>query len=106
MATAKEIKEKIYFEEVYRVLEGAKMKVNMLREELGKTYGKDSRMLLEHDRHLLEIAEYIDWKIQVLEKGTSFDWRATKGTDVEGDVSVLPPQNIAEQNISGGYLGG
>src|SRR3990172_11978758 len=94
MATAKEIKEKTYFEEVYKVLEGIKMRLYVLREELAKTYGKDSRILLDHDRHLLEMAEYIDWKIQVLEKGTSFDWKTAKGNkeSVESDVSVMAPE--------------
>jgi len=46
MATAREMKEKIYFEEVYKVLEGLKMKIYVLREELAKTYGQDSRELL------------------------------------------------------------
>ncbi len=108
MATAKEIKEKIYFEEVYNVLEGFKMRLYLLREELAKTCGKDSRMFLDHDRHLLEMAEYIDWKIQVLEKGTSFDWKTAKGNreKVESDVSVLPPEAATGSDISGGYVGG
>jgi len=108
MATTREIKEKAYFEEVYQVLEGMKMRLVVLREDLAKTYSKDSRMLLSHDRHLLEMAEYIDWKLQVLEKGTSFDWKAAKGSksDIESDVSVRPPENIKGPDFSGGYLGG
>jgi hypothetical protein len=108
MATAKEIKEKVYFEEVYNVLDGFKMKLYVLREELARTYGEDSRMFLDHDRHLLEMAEYIDWKIQVLEKGTSFDWKTTRGNRerIESDVSVLPPEAAAEPEISSGYFGG
>ncbi len=108
MATAKELKETGYFEEVYKVLEGIKMKLYVLREELAKTYGKDSPILLVHDRHLLEMAEYIDWKLQVLEKGTSFDWKTAKGnrTEVESDVSVQPPENKTGPDFSGGYIGG
>jgi hypothetical protein len=108
MATAKEIKENVYFEEVYNVLEGFKMKLALLREDLARTYGEESRIFLDHDRHLLEMAEYIDWKIQVLEKGTSFDWKTAKGNKVkvESDVSVLPPGPTGESDVSGGYLGG
>ena len=108
MATAIELKEKVYFDEVYTVLEGIKMKLYVLREELAKTYGVDSRMFQEHDRHLIDMAEYIDWKLNVLEKGTSFDWKTAKGnkTDVESDVSVQPPENITGPDFSGGYLGG
>jgi hypothetical protein len=108
MGTAIELKEKVYFDEVYTVLEGIKMKLYILREELAKTYGVDSRMFREHDRHLVEMAEYIDWKRNVLEKGTAFDWKTARGsrTDVESDVSVMPPENIIGPDFSGGYLGG
>jgi hypothetical protein len=108
MATAREIKEKAYFEEVYNVLDGFKMRLYLLREELAKTYGNDSRVFLGHDRHLLEMAEYIDWKIQVLEKGTSFDWKTARGNKerVESDVSVLAPVTAPGTEFSGGYLGG
>ena len=108
MATAKEIKEQVYFEEVYNVLDGFKMKLYLLREELAKTYGKDSTVFLAHDRHLIDMAEYIDWKIQVLEKGTSFDWNTVKGNreKIESDVSVLPPETAIGPEMSGGYLGG
>jgi hypothetical protein len=108
MATAREIKEKVYFEEVYNELESFKMKLNLLREELARTYGKESRIYLEHERHLLEMADYVDWKIQVLEKGTSFDWKSAGGNrdKIESDVSVLPPEITTVPIISGGDFGG
>ena len=51
------------------------------------------------------MAEYIDWKLQVLEKGTSFDWKTAKGSrqDIQTDVSVRTPEG---PEISVGYLGG
>ncbi len=108
MVTANEVKEKAYFEDVYEALEGIKKKIYLLREELSRTYGKDSPMLLAHDRHLVELVEYVDWKLHVLEKGTSFDWKTAKGSrkDIQSDVSVQMPDNITEPDISGGYIGG
>jgi hypothetical protein len=108
MATANELKEKAYFENVYKELESIKMRLYLLREELARTYGKDSPMLLAHDRHLVEMAEYIDWKLQILEKGTSFDWKAAKGNrqDIQSDVSVRVSEDVGEPEISGGYMGG
>jgi hypothetical protein len=50
------------------------------------------------------MAEYIEWKLQVLEKGTPFDWK-TAGRSVESDVSVRSPENKGP-DFSGGYLGG
>jgi len=108
MATSNEIKEETYFEDVFRELEGIKMRLYALREELTRTYGLDSPMLLAHDRHLVEMAEYIDWKLQILEKGTSFDWKTAKGgrLNIQSDVSVQAPESIAGPEFSGGYLGG
>ena len=108
MATANELKEKAYFEDVYRELEDIKTRISQLRGELFSTYGKENPMLLAHDRHLVEMVEYIDWKLQVLEKGTSFDWKSAKGSrkDIESDVSVQAPGDMTEPDFSGGYLGG
>ena len=104
MATAKEIKEKAYLEDVYKELEGIKMKLSGLREDLARTYGKDSAIFMAHDRHLLEMFEYIDWKLQVLEKGTGFDWKGEKNA-FESDVSVGQTDTRGPE-FSGGYVGG
>lgn len=108
MATANEIKEKEYFEDIFKELEGIKMKLYMLREELARTYGKDSPMLVAHDRHLVELAEYVDWKLQILEKGTAFDWKNAAGSrkDIRSEVSVRAPEDFSGPQISSGYLGG
>jgi hypothetical protein len=105
MATAKTINEKGYLKEVYSELEGIKKRINALREDLAATYGREGKLFMEHDRHLLDMAEYIDWKLQVLEKGTPFDWKAA-GEDVESTVSVRAPENVEGPDFSGGYIGG
>ena len=108
MGPAMEMKEKTYFEDVERELEGIKRRIYLLREELAGTYGKDSPMLVTQDRHLIELAEYVDWKLQVLEKGSAFDWKTSRGDrkDIESDVSVQAPVGGSGPDISGGYLGG
>jgi len=108
MGTAMEIKEKTYFEDVDRELEGIKRRIYLLREELARTYGEDNPMLMAHDRHLVELAEYVDWKLQVLEKGTSFDWKTSRGSrnDIQSDVSVRVTESSTGPDFSGGYLGG
>ena len=108
MATAMELKEKAYFEDVDRELESIKRRIYLLREELARTYGKDNPILTAQDRHLVELAEYVDWKLQVLEKGTSFDWSTTRGggKDIQSEVSVRIPEKAAGPDFSGGYLGG
>jgi hypothetical protein len=105
MATAREIKEKAYFDEVYKTLEDLKMRLYLLREDLAQTYGKESRIFMNHDRHLLEMADYIEWKLQVLEKGTAFDWKTAKGP-IESEVSVRQTEVTTGPDFSGGYVGG
>jgi hypothetical protein len=106
MATAKVLNEKGYLLEVYRELEGIKERINGLREDLAKTYGREGPVFMTHDRHLLEMAEYIDWKLQILEKGTGFDWKAAGEKDVENTVSVRSPEIGTGPDFSGGYVGG
>jgi len=108
MATANEMKEKAYFEYVYKELESIKMRLYLLREELARTYGKDTPMLAAQDRHLIELVEYVDWKLQILEKGTAFDWMTAgkNRQDIQSEVSVQPDQDFTGPQISGGYLGG
>lgn len=105
MTARKAITETEYLKEVFTELEAVKGRVLALRRDLAEvTVGKGT-IFAAHDRHLLELAEYIDWKLQVLEKGTPFDWKAA-GTIVESDVSVRAPEKTAGPDFSGGYLGG
>lgn len=105
MATARVINEREYLREVYEELEAIKLKVMALRSDLATITGREGRLFHEHDRHLFELAEYLDWKLQVLEKGTPFDWKAA-GTVVDTEVSVRPPEATAGPDFSGGYIGG
>jgi hypothetical protein len=105
MTAVKAITEKEYLKKVFSELEEVKGRVLALRGDLGLVTGSGETMFAAHDRHLLELAEYIDWKLQVLEKGTGFDWKAA-GTIVESDVSVRAPEKSSGPDFSGGYLGG
>ncbi len=106
MATANVPNEKGYLLEVYRELGEIKERINRLRKDLATTYGHEGNVFMAHDRHLLEMAEYIDWKLQILEKGTGFDWKAAGEKDVESIVSVRSPEIGTGPDFSGGYVGG
>ncbi|HUI45056.1 MAG TPA: hypothetical protein VL122_03555 [Nitrospirota bacterium] len=106
MATANVLNEKGYLLEVYRELEDIKERINRLRKDLAATYGREGTVFMTHERHLLEIADYIDWKLQILEKGTGFDWKAAGEKDVESIVSVRSPELGTGPDFSGGYVGG
>lgn len=105
MATAKKMVEKDYLKEVYTELEGIKKKIETLRDDLAAVSGCTGKLFTEHDRHLLDLVEYVDWKLQVLEKGTSFDWKAA-GEKMESDVSVGSTEKGDRPDIGGGYFGG
>ena len=103
MATVKVINEKEYLLEIYRELHGVIERIDALRKDLATTYGGEGKVFMAHDRHLLEMADYIGWKLMVLEKGTGFDWKDEK--DIERDVSVRPFDTTGP-DFSGGYVGG
>lgn len=105
MTAVKVISEKEYLKEVFTELEAVKGRILALRKDLALITAGGQGIYSAHDRHLLELAEYIDWKLQVLEKGTAFDWKAA-GTIVESDVSVRAPEKTTGPDFSGGYLGG
>ncbi len=105
MATAKVINEKEYLLEIYRELHGVLERIDALRKDLAATYNREGKVFMTHDRHLLEMADYIGWKLMVLEKDTGFDWKATGEKDIESDVSVQPFETSGP-DFSGGYVGG
>lgn len=105
MTAVKAITEKEYLKELFSELESVKGRVLALRKDVAQVTAGKGTIFAAHDRHLLELAEYIDWKLQVLEKGTGFDWKAA-GTIVESDVSVRAPEKSSGPDFSGGYLGG
>ena len=105
MSAVKAITEQEYLKEVFSELEAVKVRIIKLRKDLNEVTGGKGTIFAAHDRHLMEVAEYIDWKLQVLEKGTGFDWKAA-GMTVESEVSVRAPEKPSGPDFSGGYLGG
>ena len=105
MGTVKDIKKSAYCDEVLGDLAFMIQGVHELREMLGKTYGKDTELFRVHDRHLVELADYMDWKLQILTTSCPFEWKGL-GDDVESVVSVGPSETAGGREISGGYLGG
>ena len=105
MGIVKDIKKNAYCDEVLGELAYMIQGVNELREMLGTTYGKDTELFRVHDRHLVELADYMDWKLQILTTACPFEWKGL-GDDVQSVVSVRPPEMAAGRDISSGYLGG
>lgn len=105
MATAKKINVESYCDGMYTKLEGVKDHIVAMRKDVAKTFGKESELFRSHDRHLLDIAEYVDWKLQILVKACPFEWHgADKG--IEPRASVKSPEKQKGPEFSGGYIGG
>jgi hypothetical protein len=106
MGTVKDIniKKNAYCDEVLSDLAYMIQNVNDLRDMLGATYEPGSKLFQEHDRHLVDLAEYLDWKLQILTTSCPFEWKGL-GEGVENTVSVREPV-LEAKDYSGGYLGG
>lgn len=104
MATVKNTGKNEYCDEVLSELAYMIQNIHDLRAHAEDRLGKGSELARAHVRHLTEVAEYLDWKLQILTSACPFDW---KGLDegVERIVSVRQP-DTSGPDFSGGYVGG
>ena len=105
MATVKDIKKDEYCDEVLSELAYMIQNIKDLREEGAVAYGRESEVFRSHDRHLRDLEEYLDWKLQILTTACPFEWKGL-GDGVEHEVSVRQPDPTVREGVSGGYLGG
>ncbi len=105
MATARENEKKTYCDELLGELAYMIQNIKDLRAQGALAYGKDSAVYREHDRHLEDLEEYIDWKLQILTTACPFEWNGL-GETVESVVSVEQPESAVAAGVSGGYMGG
>lgn len=104
MATIKDNLKSGYCDDVLSELAYMIQTVNELKVHAANTYGAGSEVARVHERHLNEIAEYLDWKLEILTKACPFEWKALDDS-VQSIVSVNQPGQ-PESDFSGGYLGG
>jgi hypothetical protein len=105
MASIKNTKITGYCDDLNKELTGMKIGIDALREDLKKAFGPETEVFRSHEQHLIELANMIEWKLQILMKVCPFDW---KGRDrgLESNVSVSSPEKGPAPEISVGYLGG
>lgn len=104
MATAKDTKKKEYCDEVLGEISFMIQNIHDLRGHAERTLGPGSELARNHERHLAEIAEYLDWKLQILTSACPFEWQGL-GDTVQDVVSVRQPDTTGP-DFSGGYVGG
>lgn len=67
---------------------------------------KGGGMFCSHVKHLNELINNIDWKMEIFSKECPVDWN-TLGKDSEASVSVPTSGSLKEKDFpSGGYAGG
>ena len=96
---------KAFCDDVYTELAGMRMKLLAMRDELELTYGGESEPFKTYQRHVIELADQIEWKLQILSHACPFDWKGSR-EQVESIVSVEQPLSAGSPELSGGYVGG
>lgn len=105
MASLMNVKEsKGFCDEVYTTLADIKEKILELKDRsVAKSPGKDIEggMFV---RHLSELADQIDWKLQILSHSCSVDWKGA--ADYEETAQVDTIEKFGDVEFSPGYVGG
>jgi len=100
-----EFEVRAFCNDVYTELAGMRMKILMMSSDLVATYGEESRPLNTFKRHLNELADQIEWKLQILSHACPYDWKGS-AENIETVVSVKQTDTAEGPDFSGGYLGG
>lgn len=104
MATVLDVKgSKAFCDAVYGELSGMKKKIMELRERSAQE-GREKEIIGMFERHLGELADEIDWKIQILAHSCPYEWEGS--SDFENDVQVDSNEKSADAEFSPGYVGG
>lgn len=91
-----------YCDSLYEGLSDIKNRLSGFVREIELMEGKDKAVLSSHVRHLNELIETINWKLEIFSKSCPIDW-SKFGYESETGVSVP----ISERDIPAGeYAGG
>ncbi len=96
----------VYCDDVFTELSGLKDKVTAMRDRLAAAHPAEGDIYRMFDRHIGEIANLIDWKLQILAHTCSYDWKGSSEEEFEENTVSVGPVDAASTNMAGGYLGG
>jgi hypothetical protein len=103
MASAGNIEFRNYCDSVYDELTDMKERLYDLVSCIEYMPENEKKVLHPHIRHLKDIANTIDWKLEIITKVCPADWsKYSKETD---SPSVKVPEKSGE-DFAGGYVGG
>ncbi len=103
MASVMNVKEsKGFCDEVFTELSSMKRKIVELRDRSAAGGVREDIGGGKFGRQLAELADQIDWKLQILSHSCSYDWRGS--ADYEG--AQVEAGKAKDAEFSPGYLGG
>jgi hypothetical protein len=101
--TAQKIEKHNFCDSLSREVINIKVKLGELVTKLEETHDKNLEPYL---RHLHEMINFIDWKIEIFSKVCPVDWK-TLDINVQSTVSVPPIETSKEEDLpAGGFVGG
>ncbi len=105
MASVLNVKEsKAFCDEVYtKLADMKKMIIELKDRSVAKSPGKDIEGGM-FGRHLSELADQTDWKLQILSHSCPVDWKGS--ADYPETAQVNTTRKSGDIEISPGYLGG
>jgi len=107
MKRKKSINIRNYCDVLDKELSGMRSRIEEIAEDVRGLEGEKSEILRSHTEHLHDIANTIEWKLDIMLKACPFDWhhhykRFESVTSVKG----LEDIGEVEKSVSGGYVGG
>ncbi len=103
MASVLNVKEsKGFCDEVFTELSAMKRKLVELKERSSAGGMQEGIEGGKFGRQLAELAEQIDWRLQILSHSCPYDWRGS--VDYEG--AQVEAEKVKDVEFSPGYLGG
>jgi hypothetical protein len=84
-----------------------KDRIMKMQKDLVRMYPDQKEFVEKYERHLCELTDQIDWKLQILSHACPFDWKGSSESEYEDNsVSVGPTEQTPGFDFAGGYLGG
>lgn len=95
-----------YCDSLYSELAGMKETLGDFLARINHMEGKDKAVLSSHIRHISELIQTIDWKLEIFSRECPVDWNKL-GKESESSASVPSSESLKNPDFpSGGYAGG
>lgn len=92
-----------YCDSLYTELNDIKNKLIGFKGRIEGMTGKERDVLASHIKHIDELIESVEWKMEIFSKSCPVDW-SKFGKEAESTVSV--PSSEGKDMPAGGYAGG